>query len=595
MLFLNISINNPKCSNISVNNDSSNALEYHEKTKHSEISVMASAHYLDWSNRPNPFKVYTDASTTPLPSDFSIPSLNAILAINDTFPQTKQSTNPNNAVGETTAFSTNSQSKETNKGNAKKWTLKDIAEILFFSAGITRDIKYDNGTLYMRAASATGALYPIEIYMVCKDVFQGLKAGVYHFSPAEFSLNNIREGDYSNLLASAAGNNQLISKSPITIILTSFAWRNAWKYQDRSYRHWFWDSGVIIANLLAVAKSKKTDAKLVMGFIDDEVNRLLALEDEKEASIAMIAIDSESSHNGCFKEGNAKKERISDLPFPKTIPLSREETQYPVIWKAYNSSKLSDNDDIKKWINSGLALPDNLFSCGENSTQHIKEKIQISQNLSDEFHDSNIPTIGETILRRGSTRKFARSASISFQTISSILYNSTRGISSDYEKDKESLVEIYLIANNIEGLEAGAYFYDRSNNSLGLVKDKVPRSLSGYLCLNQPLFSDASAVLFMMSNLGKILKILGNRGYRAAQIEAGIIAGKVYLLSYAHRIGASGSTFFDDAVTEFLYPHSKDKDTMIAVGIGVPSYKARSGKILPVRFTKEQLIRNYAF
>ncbi|HYO07297.1 MAG TPA: SagB/ThcOx family dehydrogenase, partial [Phototrophicaceae bacterium] len=215
------------------------------------------------------------------------------------------------------------------------------------------------------------------------------------------------------------------------------------------------------------------------------------------------------------------------------------------------------------------------------------------QDLPNDHQHSNVLTIGETILRRGSTRKFARSP-ISFHTLSSILYNSTRGVSIDFKKDTESLVEIYLIANNVEGLDNGAYFYNRNYDALDLLKAKVSRNLSGYLCLNQPLFSDASVVLFMMSNLGKILKVLGNRGYRAAQFESGIIAGKIYLSSYAHRIGASGSTFYDDAVTEFFSPHSKDKDAMIAVGIGVPSYKARTGKILPVRFTKEQLVRNYS-
>ena len=34
-----------------------------------------------------------------------------------------------------------------------------------------------------------------------------------------------------------------------------------------------------------------------MGFIDDQVNSLLALEKEKEASIAMASIDFESIHN----------------------------------------------------------------------------------------------------------------------------------------------------------------------------------------------------------------------------------------------------------------------------------------------------------
>ncbi len=39
-------------------------------------------------------------------------------------------------------------------------------------------------------------------------------------------------------------------------------------------------------------------------------------------------------------------------------------------------------------------------------------------------------------------------------------------------------------------------------------------------------------------------------------------------VAYAQGIGASGSTFFDDAVTEFFSPHADKKSTMIVVGIG---------------------------
>lgn len=46
-------------------------------------------------------------------------------------------------------------------------------------------------------------------------------------------------------------------------------------------------------------------------------------------------------------------------------------------------------------------------------------------------------------------------------------------------------------------------------------------------------------------------------------------------------MGASGSTFYDDAVTEFFSPHTKGKGTMIAVGVGVPAYRARPGTVLP--------------
>jgi hypothetical protein len=93
-----------------------------------------------------------------------------------------------------------------------------------------------------------------------------------------------------------------------------------------------------------------------------------------------------------------------------------------------------------------------------------------------------------------------------------------------------------------------------------------------------------------MADLYDVLNKLGNRGYRIAQLEAGIIAGKIYLSSYAQSIGASGTTFFDDATTEFFSPHAADKSTMIAVGVGVPGYKARPGTVLPVILTRDQLV-----
>lgn len=96
-----------------------------------------------------------------------------------------------------------------------------------------------------------------------------------------------------------------------------------------------------------------------------------------------------------------------------------------------------------------------------------------------------------------------------------------------------------------------------------------------------------------MADLEAVLKSLGNRGYRACQFEAGIVAGKIYLSSYAQELDASGSEFFDDAVTETFSPHAKDKATMIAVGIGTSSYKARPGKFLAARLTKSSLMASH--
>jgi len=60
----------------------------------------------------------------------------------------------------------------------------------------------------------------------------------------------------------------------------------------------------------------------------------------------------------------------------------------------------------------------------------------------------------------------------------------------------------------------------------------------------------------------------GNRGYRAVQLEAGAIGGRIYLAAYAQGLGATGLTFFDDDVITFFSPHAKSKNAIFLLAIG---------------------------
>ncbi len=536
-----------------VNKEINYAKEYHEETKHSEISIQLSRHYLDWNNKPLPFKIYSRLPSISLPKDFPQPTEGALTCIG------KTKTTRDKTVLE----------------------IKNVAEILFFAAGITRVLKLDYGTYYMRAASATGALYPIELYVICQDI-PGLKAGVYHFCPGDFTLTELRSGDYRANLAEAAGDNDNILHSPVTLAFTSMAWRNAWKYQSRSYRHWFWDSGVIAANFLATCYSMELSAQLIMGFVDDLVNRLLRIDDKQEAAIVLAPLTNNSSIASV-----PLVKQTDDLSIPKTMPLSREQVDYPEIWKLHKASYLYTKEEVKKWITAATHFK-------QTPTKNTAQEVVRIKPLEFQTSPINEASLGETILLRGSSRKFFRQ-SISFTQLSNILYYSTRGVQLDFLEGKsnddnsKSTIDIYFIANDVEGLDVGAYFFDRYNNSLVLLKSTVSRDVSGYLCLGQSLFSDASVVFFLMTDLNKILVTLGNRGYRASQFEAGVIAGRIYLAAYAQKIGASGSTFFDDAVSEFFSPHAVDKSTMIALGVGVPGYKSRLGKILAGQLTRTEI------
>jgi SagB-type dehydrogenase family enzyme len=547
-----------------LNSETKYAKEYHEQTKHSEISIQQSPHYLDWNTKPLPFKIYADPSVllVPLPTDFSQPSLSALTSIGKNRPLESKNIEPD---------------------------VKDIAEVLFFSAGITRELKVGHDTYYMRAASATGALYPIELYVICQDL-PGLRAGVYHFSPADFSLAKLRSGDYRTELANVAGNDSDIARSPFTIAFTSIAWRNSWKYQARSYRHWFWDSGVIAANLMATAISIGFDPRLKMGFVDDAVNLLLRLDDKKEAAIILAAIGMASA-----TEPINETKGIDAMSIPKIVSISRgSELDYPEIWRLHRASYLHNKEEVRSWSDrSSIALDQTLKDKVSDVTrvQGIKHAISLTNESS----------LGETILLRGSTRKFSRRP-ISMTQLSNILHYSTRGVPIDFLRGKSnssddnngdnsnSTIDTYLIANDVEGLQTGAYFFDRYEETFEKLERRASRNLSAYLCLGQSLFGDASVVFFLMADLNFVLHILGNRGYRASQFEAGVIAGKIYLASYAQKIGASGSTFFDDAVSEFFSPHAANKSAMIAIGIGVPDYQARPGKILAGRLSRSQVL-----
>src|SRR5947207_14793427 len=159
-------------------------------------------------------------------------------------------------------------------------------------------------------------------------------------------------------------------------------------------------------------------------------------------------------------------------------------------------------------------------------------------------HDS----IEQVILRRGSARKFAR-APISLAQLSTMLDRATRGVPADFlDPPGAQLNDLYLIVHAVEGLSPGAYVFHRSRGVLECLKQGNFRADAGYLGLEQELPADAAVDIFFLADLRPIFQRFGNRGYRAVQLEAGILGGKLYLAVYAQSLGPSGLTFSDDAV-----------------------------------------------
>jgi SagB-type dehydrogenase family enzyme len=502
------------------------AWAYHNATKHSYESIRANRHYLDWDNQPIPFKIYSKLEPIPLPQALSSSEMTALEAIATTEVATRNEVVP---------------------------SVQTLAEIFFLSAGITKQRSYPGGKILFRAAACTGALYHIDLYLVCGDL-QGLEAGVYHFGTHDFALRRLRAGDYREILARASGREPAIVNAPAVVICASTYWRNAWKYQSRAYRHCYWDSGTMLANLGAAAAARHLPARIVLGFVDDAVAQLLALDTDREGALALVALGDTSA----MPAGPSPRSTPLAL---ETAPLSKTAVDYPAIRTMHEASSLENEKEVLDWrSHAGITSP-----TGSDSPIPPANARRITlRPLSESFDD----TLEDVIRRRGSTRAFARE-SITFGQFSTMLDRATRGIPTDFlSLTGAALNDTYIIVHAVEDIPPGAYVFHPHQSALELLKEGDFRREAGYLGLGQDIPADCSANVFFLTDLQQVLERFGNRGYRAAQLEASIAGGKLYLAAYAQRLGASGLTFFDDDVTAFFSPHAANKSVMFLIALG---------------------------
>jgi SagB-type dehydrogenase family enzyme len=319
-------------------------------------------------------------------------------------------------------------------------------------------------------------------------------------------------------------------RAPAVIICTGTYWRNAWKYRARTYRHFGWDNGTLLANMLAMTAALHLPSKVVYQFVDSDANTLLDLDTQREVAFSMVPI-------GYTEVAPPEPpQEMPKLALP-TVPLSQTETDYPEMRAIHEASSLDKPDESGPGFN-----------------------LRHARNLR---LDVPSDSIEQVILRRGSSRKFDRQ-SITFSQLKTILDSSTCGIPADFPP----MNDIYLIVNAVDDLNPGAYFYQWETGNLECLKEGNFRSEARHLGLQQDLPGDAAADVFFLADLNSILERFGNRGYRAVQLEAGILGGKMYLASYAQHLGATGLTFFDDDVIEFFSPHAKGKSAIFLVALG---------------------------
>lgn len=488
------------------------ALLYHEGTKHPNGRLLDPHHRYGPSMDPPLAKLYQDLPSVPLPRLDGLPSAALPLAV------------------------------------------EHIAYLLHYSAGVTKRITYPGwGTIPFRAAACTGALYHIELYLVCADL-PGLPSGVYHYQPLENTLDVLRRGDYRANLAAAAAQTGL---APAYLVYTDVPFRNAVKYQARAYRHAFWDSGTILANSLALTTEAGIPTSLILGFSDEQVNELLGLDGLNEYTLALLTLgESSSPHVNDLQV--SRLDSALDTPYRSVRGLD-------VIQAIHSASSLPPSQ-----VNAWRLSPEEKILV---SSQGVFEKILLPASEAPAWR----PSLAGVIRRRGSTRRFTHQA-INLADLAEQLAAAYQPITADYiNTQTPALTQAYLAVNAVDGLAPGAYRYDGHQHSLAPLRLGENRPLAGFLALGQALGADAAVNIYFLAPLLPVLERFGGRGYRLAQLDAAIRAGRIYLAAYNQSLGSTGLTFYDDEVIQFFSPAATGFSVMFLVAVGVPAPRRDPG------------------
>ena len=380
------------------------------------------------------------------------------------------------------------------------------------AAGIVRSQArrdYGGGTIHWRAYSSAGALYPVEAYVAAPS-------GLFSFDPLGRSLVRVGGGDARGCLADAAATPELVSAEAV-VVLSGIHARTGWKYVERGYRHVWWDAGTMLANLLALGAADGLRPRLFVAFPDAEVNDVLGVDGINEYALAIVSLGS----------GTPSPARAPVVAASNPAVAGR---RFPLAEAAHAASSFASEAEVRAW----------------------RTEPEGDQPVVDG------DALRSAMRRRRSVRVYGSSA-LPRNEVADLLAWSEAPIPADAPRVVRQAVTVAAV----EGLEPG--IYDSALELVSPLPEADVRERAGFAAMEQDHPRDAAFNMWQMADLDAVVARLGDRGYRWAQLEAGIRAGRLQVGAFMRGWGAAASTFYDDEVSRLV---ETDEAPMLMVAIG---------------------------
>ncbi len=492
---------------------------YHDRSAHSRRRVVERGPRIDWDERPDVFESYPSVRTVALPRSRATVDVPTARALEDAAREVE-------ALGDTEV------------------TLAQLGTLLHLTQGITEVDGPPGQPFYKRAAASSGALYPVVTHVAVGRAV-GLAPGLYHYAPREHALHLLRAGDVRGELADASAHGADVAAAPFTVVLSAIVARSSWKYGERGYRYALLDAGHALANAQAAGAALGLTSRAVGRFDDARVAQVLGVVPALQAPMLVVPFGVRA------EPGDLAARETRRFVWSEVVPARADVPDSVRIMSARTGLVATD----ARGPPHAPAPP--LAPRVVDAAAIVAPPASVAGTGGD-----GDDALGAVIERRRSTRRF-RDAPLELAALARVLDHARGG-----GVDAQRPLRLYVIALRVDGLAPGVYEH-RPDGSLARVRAGDVRDAAYELALSQEVVERAAAVAVFTADVAAFSWPDGSRGFRYAWIDAGVAAGRMYLMAVAAGLGVSSvGAFFDDELVELLQVDGARELPALLVALG---------------------------
>jgi SagB-type dehydrogenase family enzyme len=493
-------------------------LDFHHSTKHIHGSLSRTVE-TDVSNPPDPNLVFVEHPRVSLPRkllDVNVPTISLLEHHRDSVPDSHL--NPPH-------------------------DLTTLATWLFMSNGQTKRVADGARKIWLRTCTSSAALFPYEMYVAAFGV-EGLEPGLYHYSPKEFSLRKLREGQEA-LFTIKRGRPDLefLKRSAAAMFVSAVFCRPAWKFGKRGYRYALLDSGHLIENIVQSATALGIQTVTRLSLNDANMAELIgvpqdALFSQAESVQAMVVWADEAKTPLPPRSPTAPAEPLQFIERPISCPS-----------KLTYGSILAAHEDC---VAPGTALREIRPPTTELDPVPPELK-RVTMSMLEQPHGGEMLSAVLSTRRSASDFQWKGISRDHFLWLSKLAFRGGTYFPFHPDGNYVAAIRPFWIISDVTGMENGIWYYHPPWDTWTILTRGTFRLQSAHLALQNKNVAHAPAVCFMAANLHGLMTQAGPDLYRLAHLEAGIVGQRLTLAANAMGLSCCGlGGFYDDEARQFL-------------------------------------------